>query len=160
MTEELVKFETAKLAREKGFDEPTFYAFVDRPDDPRKAVGPTMGHDLFDQMHKQFKESFKNPKAMAELRWRIEHHMVINSERASNCYARPSQDLLERWLREKHGIQVIMGPFRGGIHDSVLYQAVVKAGPAYNGAFFETSKVATFELAREAALLHALKLLP
>lgn len=74
----------------------------------------------------------------------------------------PTQDLLERWLRERHGYRPVAMWFRGedasvrwGYEISIINQIehLHYTAPEDDG-------FATHELAREAALQHALKLLP
>lgn len=71
MEDQLISFETAKLAREKGFDRKCRYYFTGNPTFTGDGLGPESNHNK------------------------------------KNCYfSRPTQSLLQRWLREVHKIYV------------------------------------------------------
>lgn len=72
MKEQLITYETAVLAKEKGFREKTYNVYAG------------LTHVLF--------------KGKKEFDW--------NDDEASSEYAAPTQDLLRRWLKEKHNIAV------------------------------------------------------
>jgi hypothetical protein len=85
MTEELIKFETAVLAKEKGFDEQTRNAFDEN------------GEEIFC-------DPCSNSVRLVGLGNR-QGHKWWNSKEIGK-YARPSQFLLQRWLREVHKIHI------------------------------------------------------
>lgn len=87
MKDELITYDTALLAKEKGFDE---WALQDAYYDP----GSTEPGTLQYAYHKQ--QSFSTPN-----RW----HRLIQA---------PTQSLLQRWLREVHKIYVCMEPHSVG----------------------------------------------
>lgn len=76
--------------------------------------------------------------------------------------ARPTQDLLERWLREVHHLWLEIDTFIIGdnwktgfiFHRVQRINSNLEDGPEIRDSY------ETYELAREAALQHALKLLP
>ena len=74
ITEDYVSFETAKLLKEKGFDEPTVFRYGDYPDN----------HDLLFA-----------PSGMA---------IVKNSETQPYFYSAPTLQMAMKWLREVHKI--------------------------------------------------------
>mgnify|MGYP001275666534 CR=1 FL=1 len=77
MQEELVTLETAKLAKEKGFDVPVWdYFQVTCSKQPSECHRPTKSN------------------------W--------NTYNEYEVYSRPSQSLLQRWLREVHNIRVLV----------------------------------------------------
>lgn len=75
MEEELISFETANLAKEKGFDTTFGFAFY------------------FD-----------------EEKW-VPSLYIYTKEEKHLYIARPSQSLLQRWLREVHNIHIYIEPF-------------------------------------------------
>ncbi len=103
MTEELVTFETAKLAKEKGFDEECmnyweWYLFHP-PMEPL-----AHGRPLVD-----FREISKDMWEKSQIRpglYNSVYHPMKNSNVPPFFYARPTQDLLERWIREVHRILI------------------------------------------------------
>jgi hypothetical protein len=127
MTSELITFETAKLAKEKGFIEACDAAFQPKGDGYTTSYGPPV-----------FSNANIHPK----------------------MYARPTQDLLERWFREKHALMPGQIPIvRNGVVTSYM-AVVVKINKIVWNEKLDQTEYTSFELAREAALLHALKLLP
>lgn len=124
--EELITFETAKLAKEKGFKEPTVDYFSHKGQE----------YDFYD-----------------EFNWGIPS--LVPSKKGIQ---RPSQVLLQKWLRDHHGLIVeIMYDFTG----SRLYNCVViEMKP--NGFYYPTNaiQVVSYETALEIGLKFALNLLP
>lgn len=80
MKEQLVSFETAKLAKEKGFDIEIYSYFWD--DDG----------DVCEIDEKDALDSFED-------NWN-------NDTKYSDYYSRPTQSLLQKWLRDIHNIDV------------------------------------------------------
>lgn len=76
MKDEIVSFEVAKLAKEKGFDEACEYGFIIYRD------GSYVDHQDWGKRGNR------------------------NSHHDSTCAAAPTQSLLQRWLREKYDIQI------------------------------------------------------
>lgn len=74
MENTLISFETAKIAKEKGFNEPCDSWFFENADG----------------LHNNASE------------W-------VNSMLAIDDYSAPTQSLLQKWLREKHSIIVLVG---------------------------------------------------
>ena len=74
ITEDYVSYETAKLLKEKGFDEPTVFRYGDYPDN----------NDLLFA-----------PSGMA---------IVKNSETQPYFYSAPTLQMAMKWLREVHSI--------------------------------------------------------
>ena len=90
MEEQLISFETAKLAHSKGFDivnsNNTLY-FLDKSYPPPPKTGV--------KQLKSWLEAYKkNPK----------------DNRYNRLYLRPTQSLLQKWLREKHFIYMNITP--------------------------------------------------
>lgn len=161
MTEELVTVETAKLAKRKGFDiacrngwewyEWEGRAVVHELDPPEIREGTFYPPEE--------KHHPANANLMKTLHTRkMKAPFFQNSHLPPYLYARPSQDLLERWLREVHRIHVVLDTLFSEAAPIPKFVAVVfnmKLTHVHRG---ETET--THELAREAALQHALNLLP
>src|ERR1051326_7587644 len=87
MTEELVTFETAVLSKDKGFDEECRHFFLKPPD-----VEAIDDEEMGKWRHgNQLLDIFEEVKQRGQCR---------NSNMNSEFFARPTQDLLHRWLRE------------------------------------------------------------
>ncbi len=92
MGDQLINFETAKLAKEKGFKEPVYYYF-------QKPVGS-----------KYFSEALDTELEEEAI------FISINDVNPEDCnsgddfpnryYSRPTQSLLQKWLREEHKIHI------------------------------------------------------
>lgn len=146
MTEELVTRETAQLAKVKGFDEVCSNVwhywgekwhegrdiFAHAPDKPL----PLQIRSMYDDL--------------------MQYAPTKNSTLPPHIIARPTQDLLERWLREVHRIVVTIkyyvGPGYYYADLGILSRALQDNGVP--GAPFDT-----YELALEAALQYALNLI-
>ena len=91
MKDQLVTFDTAKLAKELGFDEPCIDTYKDV--------------ELYKHKAKRYNSSFNTE-------WREE---LIKNSAMSNAkiarYSAPTQSLLQKWLREKHFIEVYVVPY-------------------------------------------------
>ena len=81
MKEQLITFETAKLAKEKGFDikVETFY----------------MGDSENNFLHNAGKKDNWN-----------NYKCILDESELSDDYSAPTQSLLQKWLREKHNLSV------------------------------------------------------
>lgn len=77
MQEDLITFETAKLARELGFKEPTFNGFYKNGDEIKEV-------EIEDYPYQPFNWNDNTPED----------------------FARPTQSLLQKWLREIHNISI------------------------------------------------------
>jgi len=77
MKEDLISFETAKLAKEKGFYWESFNVFIKE-------------------------EEYKSIRCPIPEKW----NSITNSKKA---ISRPTQSLLQKWLREEHEIVLIVG---------------------------------------------------
>lgn len=118
MQEQLVTFETAKLAKEKGFDLKT-QSYYGR-------CFPETEFEIFCDNLDVFGGDF-------------------------SCYA-PTQSLLQKWLREKHSIDIIITSKVLG-YGYLLYKRYPPKNIT-NHSIFET-----YEQALEAALLEALEII-
>ena len=128
MRDELIKYETAKLAKEKGFKETCQYFYYGKE--------PILTYIPF---------SNKNS---------------LDSE-----YATPTQSLLQRWLREVHGIHIaiefsnMQNAYFHKVYAST--EDLIDIEMKYLTIEPENYIIyATYELALESALLEALNLIP
>lgn len=95
MQEKVISFETAKLAKEKGFDVPVIYGYneLGKIDD---IVDTDYGKNF------EYQYDNINSRIISE-----EDILFENWEEWIN-YSAPTQSLLQKWLRETHGINIFM----------------------------------------------------
>jgi hypothetical protein len=84
MKEKLINFETAKLAKEKGFDLDTFQYYHNKG-------------RLHDTLNPKYEDGSSMPTG---------HSSSLNWNSLKKHYSAPTQSLLQKWLREVHGIIV------------------------------------------------------
>jgi len=157
MTEQLVSFETAKLAKEKGFDEICTSHYVnEKPfysvDEPKQLFNTVLRYG-------NRKETYESTSVL----WfkNSDLHYKDNSEkfRFNKGYTAPTQSLLQKWLREEHDIHIIVISnsknqyfvdyrFSNQRVDND-YDLILLSGVVYN----------TYEEALEKGLFEALKLM-
>ena len=126
MKEELIKLETAKLAKEKGFDLETVTYY-------HPSYGLCPEHD----------NSMRN---------------YNGSEWAKGYISAPTQALLQKWLREVHGIYTLAVPYLYANTEDVSHSySVLEVKGSWNPKHKGMYK--TYELALEQGLLEALKLI-
>ena len=90
MKEELIKFETAKLATEVGFDIETLH-FYTKPNSKMFGIDE---HGMYYPIKNWPKKLYKSGE-----------EAVLNIK---NIYFAPTQSLIQKWLREIHGIQIVV----------------------------------------------------
>ena len=132
MTDELIKFKTAVLAKEKGFDEQTRNAFDEN------------GEEIFC-------DPCSDSVKLVGLGNR-QGHKWWNSKEIGK-YSRPTQSLLQRWLREVHKIHITITSIS---QDSWQYH-ITKVGDSLGKLYNEDYD--DYEEALEDALVHALNLI-
>jgi hypothetical protein len=131
MKEQLVEFETAKLAKEVGFNEFCYSLYQDE----QCLLKDCFEYNpSFKYYNSEYKSSSDNPE------WFL-----------ANACSAPTQSLLQKWLREIHGIEVFT---------KSEYKDTKKIG-FYYGGDLEYSKPTykTYEEALEKGLIEALKLI-
>ncbi len=129
MKEQLITFETAKLAKEKGFDELTLNLYVVDPD-VRTVKANNNGRTNSNYIERK---DYK-------------------------VYSRPTQSLLQKWLRDKHFIYVSVIPsyigndFKKRLYFELSFNKYIRQvlGSGYKE---------TYEEALEEGLIEALKLI-
>jgi len=130
MEESKVAFETAKLAKEKGFNEPSTHVY-------------TIGFNSIkkDKIVRKFGNYENNDKLLQP---------IILSKRQIHLALAPTQSLLQRWLREIHDIYVFID------HSShhVMHYEVLTDDDHIIGL-----NTHSYEEALESGLLRALKLI-
>ncbi len=87
MKDELITFETAKLTKEKGFEELCFYFY--------NSIGKLI-------------EPYEENGSSTDTDFRVDLTDLLenNNYKHLNNYSAPTQSLLQRWLREVHNINV------------------------------------------------------
>lgn len=101
--EEKITFETAKLAKAKGFNPFTKGYYVEY---------------LKDKIDPEYPEG-GGPFSMKKGEIDFENEYITNNDIGKNdlscssycCYAAPTQSIMQRWLRENHNIDVWAKPF-------------------------------------------------
>lgn len=139
MKEQLISLETAKLAKEKGFNEECSHYYD--LDDSNK-----LKHTI---------EGFKyNEDCMVNIELEFHNHDNFNR------HAAPTQSLLQKWLREEHNIHIQLHydckykywEFRNFILNKYIDKE-------HNKVYFECIGYNTYEEALEAGLSKALSII-
>ena len=145
MEDTLITFETAKLAKEKGFDVKTTHNLANKVEISYKNYGR---HDILEN------DTYENVTIPAEEGVDGTH---LHNKFVSERFYQPTQSLLQRWLREKHRIYIISKPFHDSLLDKTTYVSdVIRIG---DGKVIKSPKLDTHEESLEYALLEALKLI-
>jgi len=128
MKDELIGFETAKLAKEKGFKEFCSNGFDDR----LEGIEPFgIGNGEISSTHS------------------IDY---FDNKGDNHLYARPTQSLLQRWMREVHNIKISILP-RTNIEEKRWWDWLIQGQPVIY------LKFTSYEKALEEGLQEALKLI-
>lgn len=154
MEEQLVSFETAKLAKEKGFDYKTSYGYHNDEELTEHSIlqnqGDYMWSDELETEIYYIEEYSPNCKA-----W--------DWNRSNYYTSAPTQSLLQKWLREKHELFITiesMWDYTTNCHATVsTMRTDLKQQPVCNIIFFETKDCVEYEPVLEEALYEALKLI-
>ena len=131
ITEDYVSFETAKLLKEKGFDEICSYEW---------------GIPNVD-------------KGYVLQKWIIDNGQIKNSDLIDGAYTAPSQSLALKWLREVHNIHIEIYRTACGylyIVSNIPYGTDLY-NPEYGGDDENSGQWTTYEKAVEAALKYTLE---
>lgn len=157
--ESLCSFEVSKLAREKGFDEPCmafweWYAWS-QPFEPIAYEPPTIDFTKLTPTQKELLHT--RPGMLNE-----GYQPYQNSKGKPWLYARPTHDLLEEWLRVKHGMSIVVYIYIDGTWQWLIQKIGAKREhsvlPEYISG--KPGSSPTHAKALDAACLHALNLLP
>jgi len=133
MNEQLISLETAKLAKEKGFNlnSHAFYG-CDNP-----ASGEP-GNKLILRTWEDWTNFGKEEE----------------SQEGTMVYSAPTQTLLQKWLREKHKIIVLIGFLDFSDDDDYFYSLINHPRELQEDEYYKT-----YEEALEEGLKHALSLI-
>lgn len=145
MKEELVTFETAKLAKEKGFDVPQNMWWYNR-------FGVECGRTDVDEDGNHL--YYGSGTYVSEPKRNVSKEYY--EKQTSISFQAPTQSLLQKWLREKHNIEVFVNPYKdyfADVNDPVMYKYCVWN----NSIGAEFSEI--YEEALETGLQRALKLI-
>lgn len=134
MQEELIAFKTAKLAKEKGFNEPCWEAYG-----VYSQLGVLKGNECL-------QTSFEN-----EFGGTFDQQDYDRD----NFYLAPTQSLLQRWLRETHEIHITL---HKGVADKYWYKIFSHLYLGINNTV-ESKLYNNYEEALEKGLFEALKLI-
>lgn len=86
MKEQLINIETAKLAKEKGFDAPCAHGYNDLEEENSEYGLVRNWNHAYDNT---------SPK--------------LTNKELKRAFTAPTQSLLQKWLREKHNIHIAIG---------------------------------------------------
>lgn len=144
MKEELISFETAKLAKEKGFPQPI-------------RDGETCTYQSVNDIKYGYVDGA------------LTMHYFLSFVCYKNVFVAPSQSLLQKWLREQHNIDIIITPFTAGKADKKRWEWLEEGKKYYyynvhsrHGIHLDEIKdqfCNIFEEALEKALQRSLKLI-
>jgi len=146
MEEKLIDFETAKLAKEKGFDELIIHYYKS-----------TNENNVFTHRRRGGYHKGKT--------YELRNSNMVIGKKGIIKYSAPTQSLLQKWLREKHNIHIkIEVTTQCNFYYSIvqfLEPPKNKANPAKIGYqnVANVQKVSTYEKALEAGLQEALNLI-
>lgn len=136
MTDRLITFDTAVLAKEKGFNIPIIYGYASKSivSENGELMSCFHYHDYgdispFDYNNKTFR-----------------HY-------PNGCYSAPTQSLLQKWIRENSNLHIVINHFRNGTYTCVITEQT----PIDSKIFGECWD--TYEEALEVALQRALNLI-
>ena len=147
MKEQLISVETAKLAKEKGFNEETFgHHYIDNNDD-----------HLFPHAITGFNEALKWNSILEDSFFKALYRGLEIKEIISV----PTQSFLQQWLREKHNIECYVVPFYrfGEIGYQAYYGNVFTDFKPLTGEIGGYLSHNTYEKAFDAGLQESLKLI-
>lgn len=126
MKEQIIEFYTAKLAKDKGFDWKVTHHYRDGGHYEKELIYGGSPYNMNDEEEQKL--------------WSI------------NLYSAPTQSLLQKWLRDEHGIDIEIEHI-----DRVNW--CYKCGREYSDNLGGYQDFKTYEEALEAGLLESLKLI-
>ena len=148
MKDELITYETARLAKEMGYAIPTIKYYVK----PSNKKGGYIKQGI--EYNEHDCDCFHND--YVEFDWNLNTEIskqlqspYPNKYHKSQCSA-PTQSLLQKWLREKHDIIV-------EVHSQYMPNSTYKYGVKVKHEFYDSFN--TYEDALEEGLQQALKLI-
>lgn len=161
MHEQLVIYETAKLAKRKGFDEECWQAMGIKENGEGFFLRNEMS--FLRRYVKMWHTLGGDPILFYDfIKTKIdeEPYPVKNSTLPSMFIALPTQDLLERWLRDTQGLMPAQCPVNDKNKIVGFVPVVLKMNDLNPGEQITNKPEETFEEAREIAIQQALNQLP
>ena len=146
MKEQLIEFETAKLAKEKGLKLETYTAYIG--DEFFESEDKPNGYDGWDLAESQ---NWNNNSVYAKDGGGC-FGCKLDNKKWFEAYAVTSQSILQKWLREEYDIHIEIIPDREFWH-TVMYPIVCINDVGHYGNH------KTYEKALEKGLIEALKLI-
>jgi hypothetical protein len=140
MKEQIIEFETAELAKEKKFNLASLNFYV-------KPNCKMFGLDEHGRPYLIQKSTKNNIYIVGE-------HVALNMK---NVLYAPTQDLLQKWFREKHGLVVFVTPFIYKNLEGEFKVTIYRLSDQFRVEAFEDFD--TWEKALEKGLYEALKLI-
>jgi len=148
ISEQKISFKTAKLAKEVGFDVPCNVVFD--LDDDNKEI------NFYEQACTEFIDDCSTGYRDKALSYFKEYYLRTDDNGDIYYVTRPTQSLLQRWLREKWGIHIKVEYYR----DRKVYEAFVSSDSLIDEASKETKNQVyeKYEQSLEDALIDGLEL--
>lgn len=103
MKKDLILFETAKLAKEKGFDELVLYKYSDKG---VLYISYTTEQYYGIETLKEFIDEGCGFTKNSELPWNNIYRSEYENKKVNIVVTAPTQSELQKWLREKHNIHI------------------------------------------------------
>ncbi len=159
MQEELISFETAKLAKEKGFDILTHSYYFEDGEFREHSLKGTNGY---------YGEEYEFNLSEFNENWNDKWLTKKTGDRCFGCskqqgyletFSAPTQSLLQKWLREVHDIHIKLEYFIDNTWDGILIYQDAPYEWDDNTAPVEAENCKTYEEALEICLQEALKLI-
>ncbi len=150
MKEELVTFQVAKLAKEKGFNILTHSYYFEDGEFKENSLTGTNGY-YGEDYEFNLEEFYEN--------WNDKWLTKKSGDRCFGCkksrgyfetFSAPTQSLLQRWLREVHNINVYCMPCENDYKEGQWFNNIASHNPSFTG---------TYEEALERGLYEALKII-
>lgn len=171
MTEQLCDFPTCQLARQKGFDEVCRHAWVwdEETKEKLELERPHPGSAALKTISiaSTMWDSVPSRTIQLIIKWNKDGEFN-NKVLPKMFFARPTQDLLERWLREVHSLWLkphCFEPWQDTLKrfnnpETYAFELYNIKGQRLSMDMPVAQRYATWELAKEPILVNALKLLP
>jgi len=157
MKEELISFDTAKLAKEKGFDwEVNAYYF---DDGILNKISYSIQGDFIESIEIELDDLYENKnKNCVTYRITKGECLGCKSKKYSYTFSAPTQSLLQKWLREKHNIHIMIRRLHHYLTlDTTGYSYMIFN--KYGAVLSDDNNNETYEEALEKALQEALNLI-
>ena len=103
MKKDLILFETAKLAKEKGFDELVLYKYSDKG---VLYISYTTEQYYGIETLEEFIDEECGFTKNSELPWNNIYRSEYENEKVNIVVTAPTQSELQKWIREKHNIHI------------------------------------------------------